>query len=130
MKKDQVNTNLSEVVETVSSDPIDVRSYRTGLTQIAIELVDVNGNATSPTIDVTAETSLDGEVWQEVEFDSGEKTASAPATAFSPLLGTDEALGMYLRFVATVGGSGYETEAEDPDDNVYWNVEIKTILQD
>lgn len=128
MQKDQINTDLSTVVEDVNTDAIDVRQYRGGFVQLDATLVDVNTNLTTPTLDVDIETSVDGENWE----------ALPTAVAFTQLTTTGQEvkkiaindLMMYMRYAVDLGGSGYEDEAVDPDDNAYWDINFKAVLSD
>jgi len=129
MRKDQVNVILEKVVEDSDTDAIDVRAYRGGVVQFTPTLVDENTNLTTPTLDIGAEVSVDGEVWVPITF----ATAQADGTetpALVELLDTGEYLPMYLRFNIDVGGSGYDDDNETEADQAYWNIELKVILWD
>lgn len=127
--KEQNVIALNEVIATATTDIIDVSKYTDALVQISLDLVDVNTNLTLPTIQITAETSVDKVNWFDVDYDSTELVATTAATLASTLGVTTNKLGLYLRFTVTVGGTGYELEAVDPDDNAYWdNIKIITTL--
>ena len=115
--KDDIAETKSNIRATANGDAIDVSSYRTGMVALMATLT---GAPTSPTLDVSMETSNDGTTWR----------ALPTAWAFSQLTTTGGAMkqippdtiGRYIRLVYTIGGSGYVSLTKT------WDVVVRLVM--
>lgn len=103
MGKSIVVQRYSDKIATFNGDAIDLSGYRSVTAQL---IVDLKGSPTSPTLDVAMQTSNDGVTWAAMPSAWAFTQKTADANEFKQLAA--DLAGRFIRFVFTIGGSGYE----------------------
>jgi hypothetical protein len=115
--KDEIAQAYTNKRATFTGDVIDVSAYRAGVAYLNADLL---GAPTSPTIDIALQTSVDGTTFfpMPTAWAFGQKTADATEFKVIPA----DTFAKYIRFVYTIGGTGYA------DGTKAWETTVKLAM--